>query len=85
MTQPTTAETIRRLVRTALHDAGISQAEAARRLGLSAKHMSHMLTGRAVLTLDWAEQLLALCGRRLTVRSVSARRTRRMADEETSR
>ncbi|WP_327377980.1 helix-turn-helix domain-containing protein [Streptomyces sp. NBC_01216] len=82
MTQPSpAAETLRGLVRTALHDAGISQAEAARRLGLSTKHMSHMLTGRAVLTLDWAEQILGLCGRRLTVRSVSARRDRRMTEE----
>jgi transcriptional regulator with XRE-family HTH domain len=69
------ADSLRTAVRTALHDAGISQAEASRRLGLSTKHMSHMLTGRAVLTLDWAEQLLALCGKRLSVKVVTAKET----------
>ena len=43
------ADSLRTAVRTALHDAGISQAEASRRLGLSTKHMSHMLTGRSTL------------------------------------
>ncbi|MFF7851889.1 helix-turn-helix domain-containing protein [Streptomyces sp. NPDC007910] len=84
MTQPTTTETLRDLVRTALHDKGISQAEAARQLGLSTKYMSQMLTGRAPLTLGWAEKILALCGKRLAVRAVSARRSRRLADEGTS-
>lgn len=84
MTQPTATDDLRVIVRTALHDKHISQAEAARRLGLSTKHMSHMLTGRAPLTLDWAEQILALCGKRLTVRAVAARQPRRMAEEARS-
>ncbi|MGW1246958.1 helix-turn-helix domain-containing protein [Streptomyces sp. NPDC002535] len=79
MTQATAV--LRTIVRTALHDKHISQAEAARQLGLSTKHMSHMLTGKAPLTLDWAEQLLALCGKRLTIRAVAARQPRRMAEE----
>lgn len=58
---------LRRQVKAALRAAGISQAQAARDLGLSTKHMSHMLTGRATLTLDWADRLLALCGMRLVV------------------
>lgn len=58
---------LRHQVKAALHAAGISQAQAARDLGLSTKHMSHMLTGRATLTLDWADRLLALCGMRLVV------------------
>jgi hypothetical protein len=29
--------------------------------------MSQMLTGRATLTLDWAEQILRLCGMRLVI------------------
>ncbi|MFD3568484.1 helix-turn-helix domain-containing protein [Streptomyces sp. NPDC058667] len=84
MTQPTTVDNLRVIVRTALHDKGISQAEAARRLGLSTKYMSQMLTGRAPLTLTWAEQILALCGKRLTIRAVAARKSRRMAEEARS-
>ncbi|WP_405676754.1 helix-turn-helix domain-containing protein [Streptomyces sp. NBC_01511] len=61
------AEDLRQQVKAALHTAGISQAQAARDLNLSTKHMSHMLTGRATLTLDWADRLLALCGMRLVV------------------
>lgn len=62
---PSQAETILRAhVRAALRNAGLSQAEAARTLGLSAKHMCQMLTGRAPLSLAWAERILALCGMR---------------------
>lgn len=60
-------ETLRVQARAALRDRGISQAAAARQLGLSTKHMCQMLTGSATLTLDWAEQLLGLCGMRLVV------------------
>ncbi|MFE9855535.1 helix-turn-helix domain-containing protein [Streptomyces sp. NPDC005780] len=60
-----TADTIRTQTKDALKDAHISQAEAARQLGLSTKHMSHMLTGRATLTLDWADRILAICGTHL--------------------
>jgi hypothetical protein len=58
---------LRDLTRTALQDAGISQAEACRRLGLSTKHMCQMLTGKAPITLAWAERILALCGRRIVI------------------
>ncbi|MFJ6215068.1 helix-turn-helix domain-containing protein [Streptomyces sp. NPDC092296] len=58
---------LRDLVRATLAASGISQASAASRLGLSQKHLSQMLTGRAVLTLPWAERLLDLCGWRLMV------------------
>ncbi|MET9521485.1 helix-turn-helix domain-containing protein [Streptomyces coeruleorubidus] len=54
-------------VKAALLANDISQAEAARRLELSTKHMSQMLTGRAPLTLTWAERILALCGMRLVI------------------
>ncbi len=63
-----TAEDILRVqVRAALAATRISQAEAARRLGLTNKHMSQMLTGRATLTLGWAEAILAVCGMRLVI------------------
>jgi transcriptional regulator with XRE-family HTH domain len=58
---------LREQTRAALRSAGISQADACRQLGVSTKHLSHMLTGRAPLTLDWAERLLALCGQQLLV------------------
>ncbi|QIP87606.1 helix-turn-helix transcriptional regulator [Streptomyces sp. Tu 2975] len=58
---------LRSQVRAALERTNISQAEAARQLGLSTKHMSQMLTGRATLTLDWAERIVALCGMRIVV------------------
>lgn len=69
---PGVQDSLRGQVKAALEAAGVSQAEAARRLGLTAKHMSQMLTGKATLTLAWAEQILALCGQRLEIRAVSA-------------
>lgn len=69
---PGVQDSLREQVKRALERAQVSQAEAARRLGLSAKHMSQMLTGKALLTLGWAEKILALCGQRLEIRAVSA-------------
>jgi transcriptional regulator with XRE-family HTH domain len=60
-------EQLRAHVRAALEAAGLSQAEAARQLGLSYKHMSQMLTGSATLTLTWAEGILGLCGQSLVI------------------
>jgi len=60
-------EQLRTQVRSALIHAKISQAEAARRLGLSNKHLNQMITGRAPLTLAWAERLLSLCGMRIVI------------------
>lgn len=64
---PAAEDTLRRHVRATLAHAGLSQAEAARRLDVSTKHMSQILTGRAPLKLAWAERLLALCGMRLVI------------------
>ncbi len=63
----TAEDVLRALTRTALRNAGLSQAEASRRLGVSTKHLCQMLTGRAPLALAWAEALLGLCGQRLTL------------------
>lgn len=60
-------DALRTQTRTALKTAGISQAEACRRLGLSTKHLNQMLVGHANLTLPWAEKLLALCGKRVVI------------------
>jgi len=63
----TTEHELRVQVKAALLARGLSQAEAARRLNLSTKHMSQMLTGRAPLTLAWAERILALCDMRIVI------------------
>ena len=60
-------EQLRTQVRAALIQSRISQAEAARQLGLSTKHMNQMVTGRAPLTLAWAERILALTGMQIVI------------------
>lgn len=60
-------------VRAALDRAGISQADACRQLGLSTKHMNMMLTGKATLTLDWAERIVDLCDMRLVVLALTGK------------
>jgi plasmid maintenance system antidote protein VapI len=64
---PGRADDLPGLIRAALDRAGISQAEACRQLGLSTKHMNEMLMGHAILSLTWAERILALCGWRLVI------------------
>jgi hypothetical protein len=61
------AEALRLQVRAALREAKVSQASAAAQLGITEKHLSQMLTGRVKLGLDWAEQLLGLCGQALAL------------------
>jgi DNA-binding MarR family transcriptional regulator len=58
---------LRHLTRHALTTAGLTQAEAARRLGLSTKHLHMMLSGGSTLSLQRAEQLLALVGQKLAI------------------
>lgn len=67
MTEQSAEEQLRTHVRAALEAAGISQAEACRQLGVSTKHLCQMLTGRATLTLTWAEGLLGLAGHSLVI------------------
>jgi hypothetical protein len=67
MTDPSAEEQLRTHTRAALEAAGISQAETCRQLGLSTKHLNMMLTGRATLTLTWAEGILGLCGQTLVI------------------
>lgn len=64
---------IRAVVRDELAVAGISQAEAARALGVSTKHMSQMLTGRVGMSPEWADRITALCGRQLVIASTPTR------------
>lgn len=67
MTELTAEEQLRVHTRAALEAAGISQAEVCRQLGLSTKHLCQMLTGRAPLSLTWAEGILGLAGHRLVI------------------
>ncbi|MGW0626465.1 helix-turn-helix domain-containing protein [Streptomyces sp. NPDC002758] len=53
--------------RAAVQAAGISQAEIARQLGLSTKHLCQMLTGTTPMSLTWAEGILGLCGQELVI------------------
>ncbi len=64
---------LRTQVRAALDTAGISQAEACRQLGISTKHLNQMLTGKATLTLDWAERIVELCDMRLVVLALTGK------------
>ncbi|KOT94463.1 hypothetical protein ADK70_12310 [Streptomyces rimosus subsp. pseudoverticillatus] len=66
-------EALRAQVRAALAATRISQAEACRQLGLSTKHMNMMLTGKATFTLDWAERIADLCGKRIEVLVLTGR------------
>lgn len=58
---------LRQDVRAALKAAGLSQAQVARSLGTSTKHLNQMLTGKARLTLKWVEKISELCGKRLQI------------------
>jgi hypothetical protein len=69
---PSAQDNLRAQVRAALAEAGVTPASAATSLGLSAEYLGQMLSGKAVLTLGWAEQILALCGQRLEIRAISA-------------
>lgn len=66
MTSPAD-EQLRTQTRAAVRQSPISQAEIARQLGLSTKHLCQMLTGRAPLSLTWAEGILGLCGIELVI------------------
>lgn len=58
-------------LRTALDESGTSQAAAARVLGISTKHMSQMLIGKAPVSIPMAERIAGACGRTLEIRIVA--------------
>ncbi|KAB1979249.1 helix-turn-helix domain-containing protein [Streptomyces triticiradicis] len=60
-------EQLRTQTRAAVQQAPISQAEIARQLGVSTKHLNQMLLGHAPLSLIWAEGILGLCGMEVEV------------------
>lgn len=67
MNEESAEERLRAQVRHVLAKAGISQAEVARQIGCSTKHLNMMLTGSATLTLVWAEGILGLAGHTLVI------------------
>lgn len=54
-------------VREVVKASGLKQTWMADRLGTSEKHLSQLLTGRAVMTLEWARRIVELCGMELVV------------------
>jgi plasmid maintenance system antidote protein VapI len=82
------SDVLRGQIRATIKASGIKQIWIAQQLGVSQKHLSQMLTGRVVLTLDWAQRIAAVCGYRVSVvvEPVSAvERERRRADEAEAR
>jgi plasmid maintenance system antidote protein VapI len=68
------ADAMRDELRACIARAGISQAEVSRHLGITTKHMSQMLTGKAPISLDMAQDIAVVCGREIRIRSVRRRR-----------
>ena len=67
MTDQSAEDQLRTHTRAAVEASALSQAEIARQLGLSTKHLSMMLTGKSPLSLTWAEGILGLCGHSLVI------------------
>lgn len=63
----TLEDDVRAEIRHCLRAADLSQAAAARSLGITPKHLSQMMTGRAKLSFRWAEAIAFLCDRELVV------------------
>jgi plasmid maintenance system antidote protein VapI len=61
------SDTLRAQIQAAVKASGLKQIWIAERLGVSQKHLSQMLLGRVVLTLDWAQRIASVCGHRVTV------------------
>lgn len=55
-------------VKAMIEEAGIKQVHIAQKLGISQKHLSHLLTGRSTLSVHWVEQIASVCGHSLDIR-----------------
>lgn len=49
--------------------ADLSQAQVARELRVSTKHLNQMLTGKVAMSIGWAERIALVCGYRLAIKS----------------
>lgn len=63
---------IRLQIELAVLGSGLTNGEFAKRAGISAKHLSEVLNGHSGVTLDTAERLLRVVGRRLVITSRDA-------------
>lgn len=72
-----TEDRLRQLIRDELEVQGVKQVHVARTLGLTEKHMSQVLNGKAGLSPALADAILSVLGRRfvVTTRAVGSRRT----------
>lgn len=59
------AENLRMSVREMVHDSGLKQVFIAERLGITPKHLSQLLHGSVVMTVDWAVKIADVCMRPL--------------------
>jgi plasmid maintenance system antidote protein VapI len=58
---------VRDAIRQALFESDTTQSQLAATVGVTQKHISQVLSGKAGLSFDFAEKLLAALGRRLEV------------------
>lgn len=63
---------LRAEVRRAISDSGLTQRAVANELGVSEQHISRMLVGKASLSLYWADRIVQVCGRQLSVEVASS-------------
>lgn len=51
----------------AVKNSGLRQRYIAEQLHLTEKHLSQMLLGRAPMSVEWADRILRICGKRLVI------------------
>lgn len=54
-------------IRRCVNESGLTQVSIAAHLGISEKHLSHMLLGKASMTLEWAARIADVCGYELII------------------
>lgn len=72
-------------VRRCILGAGLSQAVIAGLLGITPKHMSSLMTGRAKMTVSWAMRITEVCGYEMAItfsRTITARKGQAVTELE---
>ncbi|MEU6365795.1 helix-turn-helix transcriptional regulator [Streptomyces sp. NPDC046931] len=64
---PVVQKALNEQVRAAVKESGLKQAWIAERLDITQKHLSQLLTGHAPMSLEWAEKIFFLCGKRIRI------------------
>ena len=64
-------DTLRQLVRATVLASTKDQVYISQAMGISQKHLSQVLTGRVRMSLDMADRILAVCGKRLVLHIVN--------------